>query len=206
MPESAAEILSLVNCSRNSLFPVWRKPVAVAAPRREKQRRIAARSALSDGGGGIVVVDDEFKFTPSFSEYLKAMEFLKTDRDNTDNTNGGSYNSPRRKKFVKKIVREDENSSDEVTAVREDSRKGKRGAIYQEDSRKGDFRDAEMVDRKQDRDWKNRNRKRSDDSESESSDVERAAFRPLEYDDDVVSKPRVTRVDMEERIQKLAKW
>lgn len=214
LSESAAEILSSVNCTRNSLFPcgfpVLRSPISLAAPRREKQRRILARSASSDGGfGGGIVVDKEFEFTPSFSEYLKEMEFLKINRDNNDNNNTGrsrfSNNGLRKKKVAKKIVREEEKSSDEVTAAHESSRKGKKAPIYQEDSRKCDFRDSEMVNQKQNRDLKIRSRKISDCSVSESSDTERAAFKPLDYDDDVVGKPRVTRVDMEERIQKLAK-
>ncbi|KAL3522947.1 hypothetical protein ACH5RR_015781, partial [Cinchona calisaya] len=44
-----------------------------------------------------------------------------------------------------------------------------------------------------------------DNNGSEVLDMERAAFRPLEESGDAYDKPRVTRVDMEERIQKLAK-
>lgn len=210
--ESAAEIFC---SSRNSLFPcgfpILRRPVSVSSPRREKQIRIAAQSALNDGGGDIVF-DKELEFTPSFSEYLKAMEFLKNERYSTDKSSDGSSPSnysPRKKKVFKKSVREEETSSDdEATAVREDSRKsGKGTALYREDSRKGDFREPEVVGKKQNRDYlKVRGRKVSDGSESESFAMERAAFRPLEEGDEVLGKARVTRVDMEERIQKLAKW
>lgn len=203
--ESAADILTF---SRNSLlpcgFPILRRPVAVSAPRRENKRRVAARSALSDGGGG-VVFDKEFEFTPSFSEYLKAMEFLKNEKYQTDKSSDGnnlSSNSPRKKKVVKKSVREEEKSSDELTAAEEYSRKG----IYKEESRRADFHRSEMVERKQSGELKMRTRKVSDDRESESLVMERAAFKPLESGDDVLGKPKVTRVDMEERIQKLAKW
>lgn len=88
--ESAVENLSL---SRNLLFPygfpILRWPVVVVAPRREKHRRVAARSALSDGGGG-VVFHKEFEFMPSFSEYLKAMEFLKNEKYQTVKSSEGS--------------------------------------------------------------------------------------------------------------------
>ncbi|XP_057812169.1 pentatricopeptide repeat-containing protein At1g30610, chloroplastic [Salvia miltiorrhiza] len=205
--ESAAEILFL---SWNSLlpcgFPILRRSVSVAAPRRHKQRIVAAGSALNDGGG--VVFDKEFEFTPSFSEYLKAMEFLKNEKYHADKDSDGtnlSNSSPRKRKGVKKIVRVEEKSSDELTAAQENSRKGKKGESYKEDSRRGDSHDSGMVERKQNRDLKMRNRKISNGSESQSSGMERAAFRPLESGDDVVGKPRVTRVDMEERIQKLAK-
>lgn len=35
---------------------------------------------------------------------------------------------------------------------------------------------------------------------------DRAAFKPLEEGNDAYDKPRVSRVDMDERIQRLAKW
>ncbi|KAL1537601.1 pentatricopeptide repeat-containing protein-like protein, chloroplastic [Salvia divinorum] len=203
--ESAAEFLLL---SRNSLppcaFPILRRHVSVAAPRREKQRIVAARSALNDGA----VLGKEFEFTPSFSEYLKAMEFLKNEKYQTlkssESGDVSSRNRPRGRKVVKKILREEEKSGGELSAAGENSRKGKKGAAYRGDSKEGDFRDSEMTGRKQnrDRDLRIRNRKIS---ESESMSAERDAFKPLENGDDVVGGPRVTRVDMEERIQKLAK-
>ncbi|XP_042030370.1 pentatricopeptide repeat-containing protein At1g30610, chloroplastic-like [Salvia splendens] len=202
--ESAAEFLLL---SRNSLplcgFPILRRHVSVAAPRREKQRIIAARSALNDG----VALDKEFEFTPSFSEYLKAMEFLKNEKYQTlksSDSGDVSSNRSRGRKVVKKI---EEKSGGELSAAEENSRKGKRGASYRGDSKEGDFRDSEMTGRRQgrDRDLRIRNRKMTDGGESESLSVERDAFKPLENGEGVVGGPRVTRVDMEERIQKLAK-
>ncbi|KAG5516007.1 hypothetical protein RHGRI_036899 [Rhododendron griersonianum] len=43
-------------------------------------------------------------------------------------------------------------------------------------------------------------------SDDEEVELERAAFKPLEGFNDVVDKPRVSRNEMEERIQKLARW
>jgi len=37
-------------------------------------------------------------------------------------------------------------------------------------------------------------------------EVERAAFKSLEELNDVADKPRVTRKEMDERIEKLARW
>ncbi|KAG6394923.1 hypothetical protein SASPL_145514 [Salvia splendens] len=169
--ESAAEVLLL---GRNSLlpcgFPALRRPVSVASPRRE-------------------------------NEYLKAMEFLKKGKYQTlkgsDSSSVGG-DTPRGKKSVKRIVREEDKSGDELTAAEENSRNGKKGAWYKDDTKRDDKQNI-------DRDLKIRNRKISDGSESESLSVERDAFKPLELGDDALGKPRVTRVDMEERIQKLAK-
>ncbi|KAG8385157.1 hypothetical protein BUALT_Bualt03G0012500 [Buddleja alternifolia] len=204
LSESAIEVSCLINYTHNSVFScgfsLSRKPILAIAPRRGKNRsRITTRSALSDGGG--IVVDKEFEFKPSFDEYLKAMESVKIDRDNNNN-NCSSSDSPRKKKIIKRIVREEENVNDgDATTVQERSRKRgfiKRSAFVDEIG-------LEKVKDKQNRTSTIVNRKKRDTSESNSYlDLERAAFKPLEYED-VIDKPRVSRLDMEERIQKLAK-
>lgn len=206
--ESAIEAISLITYTHNSLFrcgfPVFPRPVAVIGPRRTKHRRITIRSALSDGGD--IVLDKDFEFEPSFGDYLKAMESVKTDRD--------SNKIPRKQKSSKKIIHEEEKGTDDVgIAVRENSRKRvpyKNGAFVRDDSRNGGFREeiaSEKIKKKQNLSVNNSlTRKRSDSSESKHLDLERAAFRSLDNDDDFVDKPRVSKVDMEERIQKLAKW
>ncbi|KAL0442368.1 UNVERIFIED_CONTAM: Pentatricopeptide repeat-containing protein, chloroplastic [Sesamum latifolium] len=209
--ESAIGALSFINYTRNPLFlrgfPVLRKPIVAIAPGRRKRDRVITISALSDGGG--VVLDQEFEFKPSFDEYLKALKTVKIDRDNSSDR---SNNNIRKKKSIKKIVEEEENGNDEVTAVQENSRKGalhKKSAFVREDSRKDGFRREialEVVKKQQDKNTKSLTRKKSDSRESEFLDLERAAFKSLEYEDDVFDKPRISRVDMEERIQKLAKW
>ncbi|KAK4440298.1 Pentatricopeptide repeat-containing protein, chloroplastic [Sesamum alatum] len=207
--ESAVGALSSINYTHNPLFlcgfPVLREPIVAIAPRRRKRDRVITRSALSDGGG--VVLDKEFEFKPSFDEYLKALETVKIGRDN-NNDSDHSNNNARKKKTIKKIVQEEENGDGEV---KENSRKGvphKKSAFFQEDSRKDGFRQEialEVVKKKQDKSTKSLTRKKSDSRESKFLDFERAAFKSLDYDDDVVDKPRISRVDMEERIQKLAK-
>ncbi|KAK4399493.1 Pentatricopeptide repeat-containing protein, chloroplastic [Sesamum angolense] len=211
MSETAIGALSFINYTHNPLFlrgfPIMGKPVVAIAPRRRKRGGVITRSALSDGGG--VLLDQEFEFKPSFDEYLKALETVKIDRDNNSDL---SNNNARKRKSIKKIVREEENGNDEVTAVQENSRMGvlhKKSAFVQEDSRKDGFRReiaSEVVKKKQDKNTESLTRKKSDRRESRFLDLERAAFKSLEYEDDVVDKPRISRVDMEERIQKLAKW
>ncbi|PIN17742.1 hypothetical protein CDL12_09587 [Handroanthus impetiginosus] len=206
--DSLIEVLSLTNYSHNSLFPcgfsALRRPITVIAPRRKKQNRITIRNASSDGNG--VLLDKEFEFKPSFDEYLKAMESVKIDRDNDNHSNG----STRKKRSIKKIVQEEEDN-DEVTAVQENSRKGdfhKKSKLVREDPRESGLHEEinlGKVEKKQNRNFKFHTEKRSGIGESKFSDLERAAFKPLAYEDDVIDKPRISRVDMEERIQKLAK-
>ncbi|KAL0398176.1 UNVERIFIED_CONTAM: Pentatricopeptide repeat-containing protein, chloroplastic [Sesamum radiatum] len=122
------------------------------------------------------------KFKPSFDEYLKALETVKIDRENSSDR---SNNNIRKKKSIKKIVQEEDNGNDEDGFRREIA--------------------LEVVKKKQDKNTKSLTRKKSDSRESKFLDLERAAFKSLEYEDDVFDKPRISRVDMEERIQKLAK-
>ncbi|KAK6150186.1 hypothetical protein DH2020_017711 [Rehmannia glutinosa] len=104
---------------------------------------------------------------------------------------------------------EEDDDVDEVAAVQRNSRNDKfqrKSAFVQEDSRKGDFRGSENVKKRQNRSLKiHTGKKGVSSSESKFLDLDRAAFKSLEFKDDVIDKPRISRVDMEERIQKLAK-
>lgn len=205
--ESVTEVLSLLNYTHNTLFPcrfpILPRSISVIAPIRKKHKRITSRSASSDGGG--IVVDKEFEFKPTFDEYLKAMESVKIDRVNNRNSESSTGAGVARSGKVqrkKKIVREEEESDD---GVAENSRKGN---LYRR-GEKGGFGkefDSEKGYGKVDNDVKIFGGKKSGGSESKLLDMERAAFRSLECEGEVVNKPRITRADMEERIQKLAKW
>lgn len=217
--ESTIEVIYLINQARkfNSLYPFkGQNPTIVLAPRRKKQSRITSRSSLTDGGG--IVLDKEFEFKPSFDEYLKALESVKTDRDNNSN-----ISSSTKKKSIMKTV-QDENGDDARANSNEDSRKGashkknvfvqedsrkvashKKSVFVQEDSRKGLKKSPELIKRTQNVNFKNLGAKKSGSGESEMLDLERAAFKSLENEDDFMDRPRISKLDMEERIRKLSK-
>ncbi|KAL6502181.1 hypothetical protein OROHE_024774 [Orobanche hederae] len=215
LSESLVEFISLSNYTHNSPsncgFPILRRPSTVIVSRRKKPESITTRSVLTDGGG--IVPYKEFEFTPSFGEYLKAMESVKINRGNNNNSNNSSRNT----RSVKKIVQEEDKGNGGATAVQEKPKKGefikksafvqedsrnveihKKSAFVQEDSRKGEFR-------KKSASVQEDSRKKGGNSEKKFPDFEREAFKTLGSKDDVIDKPRISRVDMEERIQKLAK-
>lgn len=217
--ESAIEVIYVTNQARkfNSLYPFkGQKPGIVLAPRRKKQSRITSRNSLTDGGG--IVLDKEFEFKPSFDEYLKALESVKTDRDNNSN-----ISSSTKKKSIKKTV-QDEKGDDARANGHEDSRKGashkknvfvqeysgkgashKKSVFVQEDSRKGLKKSPELIKRTHNVKGKNLGAKKSGSGESEMLDLERDAFKSLENEDDFMDRPRISKLDMEERIRKLSK-
>ncbi|GER40980.1 pentatricopeptide repeat-containing protein [Striga asiatica] len=187
------------NSPFNRRFSVPWRPITVADPRRKNLNRITARSSSSDGGG--FVLDKDFEFKPSFDEYLKAMESIKTDRDNNSSSNDqSSSKSPRKKKDAKNFAREEGKvSSDEATVAREKPRKdeaSKKSALAKVGSRNVALRVSENVSKKPVRNLKN--------YAGKNSNFERDAFKTLKDDDDAMDEPRVGRVDMEGRIQKLA--
>ncbi|XP_073061209.1 pentatricopeptide repeat-containing protein At1g30610, chloroplastic [Primulina eburnea] len=216
--ESAIEVIYLINQTRkfNSLYPFkGQNPSIVLAPRRKNQIGITSRSSLTDGGG--IVLDKEFEFKPSFDEYLKALESVKTDRDNCSH-----ISSPTKKKSIKKRV-QDEKGDDARDNGHEDSRKGAshkknvfvqedsrksashKNAFVQEDSRKGLKKSSELIKRTQNVSVKNLGANKSGSGESKMLDLERAAFKSLENVDDFMDRPRISKLDMEERIRKLSK-
>ncbi|CAA0832250.1 Pentatricopeptide repeat-containing protein -chloroplastic [Striga hermonthica] len=213
--ETFVDFVTISNYSCNSpfnrRFPVPWRPITVADPRRKNPNRITARSSSSDGGGSFL--DKDFEFKPSFDEYLKAMESIKTDRDSNSSSNDqSSSKSPRKKKDAKNFSREEGKvSSGEATVAREKPRKdeaSKKSALAKVGSRNVALRVvSENVSNKQGRNLKNFAGKKSGGTESELSNFERDAFKTLkdDDDDDAMDEPRAGRVDMEERIQKLAK-
>ncbi|KAL3616778.1 hypothetical protein CASFOL_039172 [Castilleja foliolosa] len=197
--ETSVEFRSLLNYSHNSPFssriPIFRRPITISTPpRRKRPNRITTRSALSDGGG--TVLDKELEFTRSFDEYLKALESVKTDRDNSNNTAPTDNRNyvPRKTKFVKKLVQGDDDDGVEEKLKKVEFLN--KNAFFHEDSTKGSFRERGESGQE---DFRKKKRGTSE------SNFEREAFKPLESEDDVLESPRISKVDMEERIQKLAK-
>ncbi|KAL2484162.1 Pentatricopeptide repeat-containing protein [Forsythia ovata] len=198
--EVAIEPLSSI--IHSSIFPcrlpISHRPFFGIPRKRKKQSRITTRSALSNGGR-IIIEKKEFEFKPSFDDYLKAMENVKINRD----SNNHSSNSLRKKKHVKGKKEGEENNKfadfndfrgeeeeviDKMNVVEE---KIEKDVSYRKiASKKVTDNNRKMVRVKR---------------KSELLDTERAAFKSLENEDNVIDKPRISRVDMEERIQKLAR-
>ncbi|GLT89271.1 hypothetical protein SLE2022_072600 [Rubroshorea leprosula] len=148
-------------------------------------------------GGGIP--REEMEFRPSFHEYLKDMESVKTAQE---------------KKLVLKSKR---------YKTEDDSRRnyGSRTVLPQRDEedvklRKfGEFSDEEKVCEYVERHEVKGNGERARTSKGDKAflkkgsdnkmEIERAAFKNLEEFNGVLDKPRVSRMEMEERTQKLAK-
>ncbi|CAK9179047.1 unnamed protein product [Ilex paraguariensis] len=223
------------------------------------------------GGGSI---EKEFEFKPSFDEYLKAMESVKSDREKRDehnpnrrnlkNDSGGEAKKEmatdkidckdrgsRKVKDARKMgfeeggnkgrthslvkveldCKQSENftkskngrwTNDQTSSVQGVERKDKfEGQGFKKD-KVGLIRSETMgrLERNGVKgEWilqkkvavKNPKPSRSNKFISEERgdvelEMERAAFKPLEEYNDAYDKPRVSRVDMEERILKLAKW
>ncbi|XP_051139378.1 pentatricopeptide repeat-containing protein At1g30610, chloroplastic [Andrographis paniculata] len=198
------EAIPLLNSTPHSLSfrgsPFLRKPVVVFDSRRKRPSRIVVRSALSD-----CVLEEEFKFKPSFDEYLKALESVKLDRGSNDNDNDNRYNVSHRKRknIAKKVVQEERKARDVTTAVKKTLEKkgfSEKHELVQENSRNEGFGEGIELEK-----VKRHIKASKVNSRSEIIDVERAAFKPLYTEDGLMGKPRISRVDMEERIQKLAK-
>lgn len=217
--ESAIEVIYLIDQTRkfNSLYPFkGQKPSIELTPRRKKQSRITTRSSFTDGGG--IVLGKEFEFKRSFDEYLKALESVKTDRDN-----GSNISSLTKKKSIKKTVQDEKGddaranghedsrkgaSHKKNVLVQEDSRKGaslKKNVFVKEDSRKGLTKSPEFIKRTQNFNVKNLGANKIGSRESKMLDLERAAFKSLENEDDFLDRPRLSKLDAEERIRKLSK-
>lgn len=227
-----------------------------------KRRRIIKIAAVRANSG--VVIEKEEEFKPSFEEYLKAMETVKSRREKRK----ASTETPPLPKIKEETV--------ELSDSQEQISVGKQGeikktwyrnkldpkepqvAVKVKDIKKAptnDFQDVSdqprvLLNSKQDEFVKKWTRKKSDSEEAQidtnayqkneetyakfqgqsfntsrsyvknksvNSDrvfkhenfdrmeIERAAFKPLEKFQDVCDQPRVSRVDMEDRIQKLAK-
>ncbi|KZV29376.1 pentatricopeptide repeat-containing protein chloroplastic [Dorcoceras hygrometricum] len=234
-PEPAIEFACVINqgCKFNSSYPLKGQNTSIVlAPRRRKQSRITSRSSSIDGGA--IVLDKEFEFKPSFDEYLKALESVSTDRNDGSNVSSPTRKksikktvreekgedarvdplkdsrkaaSQKRNVFVPEDSRKGASQKNNVF-VSEDSRKGaslKKNVFAREDSRGGLEKSPELVRKTQNVNVKNLGAKRSGGAESKMLDLERVAFKPLEKEDDFMDRPRISKLDMEERIRKLAK-
>lgn len=163
-------------------------PLGATIPKKLLPTKLTKVSATNDNGNN--PLDKDFEFKTSFDDYLKAMESIKVERDSTNsNSISRGDDNLRKKKVLKRIVEDkEETDGDKVTVFRKE--------IGRE---KVELKRIKVVDRK----------KISVGCEDKYMGLEdRAAFRSFEGhgDDGVSDKPRVSRVDMEDRIQKLAKW
>ncbi|CAI9755216.1 unnamed protein product [Fraxinus pennsylvanica] len=199
LTEVAIEPLSSI--IHSSLFPcrfsISHSPFFGIPRKTKKQSGITTSSALSNGGG-VIIEKKEFEFKPSFDDYLKAMENVKIDRD----SNNHSSNSLRKKKHFKgKKEGEGSTKFTDFEDFRVEKEEDSDKMIVKEKLEKGvsyrKIASKKVTDNniKQIRVTRN----------SENLDMERAAFMSLENEHNVIDMPRISRVDMEERLQKLAR-
>ncbi|XP_059288145.1 pentatricopeptide repeat-containing protein At1g30610, chloroplastic [Lycium ferocissimum] len=201
--------------SRFSLSETPFLEISLVKKRVKKQKRIVACS-LDNG----IVDREELEFKPSFNEYLKAMESVKEKKQRDSVI--------RRKKSEEKdkfdsVRRKDSEEKGKFDSVRrrESEEKGKFDSVRRKESEeKGKFGKSEkekyegvgVVKEKgsggklEFRMVKNQKRESIISKErhvDEMVSMEREAFKSM--DGDAYDKPRVTKAEMEERIQKLAK-
>lgn len=128
-----------------------------------------------------VIEKKEFEFKPSFEEYLKAMESVKTGREKKPSSLRKRDENGAERKIsdgdltvqVKKVV----DKNERPVKKPKDSVRTSSKSTFSQNTRK-----------------------------SEVLDGERAAFKTMEENNNLYYQPRVTRMVMEERIQKLANW
>lgn len=234
--------------------------------------RISVLLKGEESNGGII--EKEFEFKPSFDEYLKVMENVKSSREKRKQVTSPSIRDENPMLVVKdkeggrnmgyeeegnvrnrvdvevkrKLGNEKENGrwTNNREVERYDRFEGGRYGDKKMDHFQGEkknvnrgrssirevqrysefegerFRDNEGYrargrdDFQGERTYGNRglqNSKRGgagklsyEDSSEDDMGMDRAAFKPLEKYNDVYAQPRVSRLDMEERIQTLAKW
>lgn len=157
--------------------------------KRVKNQKRNAGSVVVSCGLDNVINREELEFKPSFDEYLKAMESVK-EKKQRDSVR--RKKSEEKGKFVKSEKEKCVESSDFVKL----NEKYEGVGVVKESGGGGklEFRKVE-------------NKKRQSISKDKNVDemvsMEREAFKTM--DGDVYDKPRVTKAEMEERIQKLAK-
>ncbi|XP_009608074.1 pentatricopeptide repeat-containing protein At1g30610, chloroplastic [Nicotiana tabacum] len=171
--------------SRFSLSDTPFSEISLGNKRVKKQKRILGVGILSCSLGNGIVDKEELEFKPSFDEYLKAMESLK-EKKKSDSVIRRKKGEEEKGKFGKSVVKKCVESSDVV-----EKREGV-GAVEEKGSGgKLEFRKVVIE-------------KRESISKAKHVDeMDRAAFKSM--DDDAYDKPRVTKADMEQRIQRLAK-
>ncbi|MCD9637935.1 hypothetical protein HAX54_021486 [Datura stramonium] len=163
--------------------------ISLGKKKAKKQRRIVDSGVVSCGLDSGIFDKEELEFRPSFGEYLKAMESVKEkkQRDSVRRKKGeekGKFRKLEKEKCVESSDFVELNEKYEgIGVVKQSSGGGKL-----------DFR---MV----------KNQKRQSISKdrhvNEIVSMEREAFKSM--DGEAYDKPRVTKAEMEERIQKLAK-
>lgn len=215
------------NYIQNSIFPsgfpVSQRPFFGIALRLQldKVKKQSTRTITASLLANRNVVDEkEFQFKPSFDEYLKAMESVKADREKQGPQNSRKDGNSRGKRANQNDAWKDSDGKDNSFSKRgeEDGELrdigGEVSSVFMGKEGKDDrFSKTVKVNKKNVELKKMRKpmkksftRGEDDSSESEALHIiDSAAFKPLERRDDVYDKPRITRVDMEERIQKLAK-
>lgn len=164
--------------------------ISLGKKRVKKQKRNAGSIVVSCGLDN-VINREELEFKPSFDEYLKAMESVKEKKQR---------DSVRRKKSEEKgkFVKSEKEKCVESSDFVELNEKYEGVGVVKESGGGGGKLEFRMV----------KNQKRQSISKDKNVDemvsMEREAFKTM--DGDVYDKPRVTKAEMEERIQKLAKW
>lgn len=215
------------NYIQNSIFPsgfsISQRPFFGVALKLELHKvkkqssRIIAASLLANRS---VVDEKEFQFKPSFDEYLKALESVKTGREKQGPQTSGKDGNLRGKRANQNYTSKDSDGKDCSFSKRDDEDRELRDskgeisiAVMGKEGKDDRFSKNVTVNKKKLELKKMRKpmQKSLSSSEDDSNDsealriIDRAAFKPLEQLDDVYDKPRITRADMEERIQKLAK-
>ncbi|XP_022885563.1 pentatricopeptide repeat-containing protein At1g30610, chloroplastic isoform X2 [Olea europaea var. sylvestris] len=196
--EVAIEPLSSVIHSSlsSSRFSISHSPF-FGIPRKTKKHSGITRSRISSNGGGVIIEKKEFEFKPLFDDYLKAMENVKIDRD----SNNRSSNSLRKKKHFKGKEGEGNTKFADFEDFRVEKEEDRDKMIVKEKLERGVSYRKIASKKVTDNNIIQTGVKRK----GEILDMERAAFKSLENEDNVIDKPRISRVDMEERIQKLAR-
>lgn len=180
-----------INYAENSIFStgfcICQRPggFSVSLQLHRGIRKHRVKCSLEKG----VIEKKEFEFKPSFDEYLKAMESVKTGREKKPSSlRKRDENGAERKK----VLIEERKISDGDLTVRVKKVVGKNESPVKKS------KDSIRISSKST--FSQNTRK------SEVLDGERAAFKTMEENNNVYYQPRVTRMDMEERIQKLANW
>ena len=168
--------------SPNGFLNCWRPTCRVALWSKnpsKKKWRFALRVVNSGGG----ILEKEFEFKPSFDEYLKTMESVREKKQSFKSNRGNSsekLNKGKSKDDSKRNVGEEEKIS---KIVKHNEIKMKSKGATRTRSKK-----ALLVK-----------------SEDGDLNAERDEYKNFEESNDVVHKPQVSRMEMEERIRKVAK-
>lgn len=227
LPLTESSLVFGPNYIQNSIFPsgfpVSQRPFFGIALKfqlhkvKKQSTRIITGSLLANKN---VVDEKEFQFKPSFDEYLKAMESVKASREKQGPQNSRKDGNSKGKRANQNDTLKDSDRKDNSFSKGDEEDGELRGiggevsSVFMGKEGKDDrFSNTVKVKKKNVELKKTRKPMKKSFTSGENDSIEsealhiidRAAFKPLEQLDDVYDKPRITRVDMEERIQKLAK-